>query len=144
VSIALTYTECYHPYECLNLSECKTDSGFLFLESCPRVANKYCCERKITPHRNILTTTSTTEATTEATTEGTTEGTAEGTTKADPFYEEDKKFDLDSCGPEPKLNRIANGQDANVIQYPWFALIGYQDSGEIKFKCGGSLINRKF
>jgi hypothetical protein len=52
-------------------------------------------------------------------------------------------FNMTTCGQTAAQNRIANGHNATILQYPWFALIGYknEETGKIIFDCGGSLIN---
>uniref|UniRef100_A0A2C9GLQ9 CLIP domain-containing serine protease n=2 Tax=Anopheles arabiensis TaxID=7173 RepID=A0A2C9GLQ9_ANOAR len=55
--------------------------------------------------------------------------------------------------PNPKKNecgvsigmRIYGGQNADIDEFPWLALLQYENrKGERKYSCGGSLINRRY
>lgn len=52
-----------------------------------------------------------------------------------------KFFDLESCGTVDSGTRIVGGEEAELNQFPWIALIKYHIDGEEKFECGGSLIS---
>jgi hypothetical protein len=56
-------------------------------------------------------------------------------------YESFKKFDSIKCGMLAEGNRISGGQEADLMEFPWSALIGYASLDLIEFNCGGSLIN---
>ncbi|XP_075165961.1 trypsin-1-like [Haematobia irritans] len=45
-----------------------------------------------------------------------------------------------SCGTINKVKRIVNGQEVQVNQYPWMAMLLFRD----RFYCGGSLINDRY
>ncbi|VEN47987.1 unnamed protein product [Callosobruchus maculatus] len=45
------------------------------------------------------------------------------------------------CGVGRRPGRITNGKEADLGQFPWLARLGYQEGKDIKFKCGGSLLN---
>ncbi|XP_072046233.1 scavenger receptor cysteine-rich domain-containing group B protein-like [Amphiura filiformis] len=45
------------------------------------------------------------------------------------------------CGTRPALNRIVNGQDANVGEWPW---AGYLKNSDGYFTCGAALINNEW
>ena len=51
----------------------------------------------------------------------------------------------EGCGySNETLNRIVGGVPAKLGQWPWMALIGYRDAtGEVGFKCGGSIITKR-
>lgn len=51
----------------------------------------------------------------------------------------------EGCGySNETLNRIVGGVPAKLGQWPWMTLIGYRDaSGEVGFKCGGSIITKR-
>ncbi|CAH1983365.1 unnamed protein product [Acanthoscelides obtectus] len=46
------------------------------------------------------------------------------------------------CGIGRKPVRITNGKEADLGQFPWIARLGYEDGQAIKFKCGGTLLNK--
>lgn len=47
------------------------------------------------------------------------------------------------CGPitEPK---IFGGNKTGVLDYPWMALIAYNIDGRKEFRCGGTIINKRY
>lgn len=51
----------------------------------------------------------------------------------------------EGCGySNETLNRVVGGVPAKLGQWPWMTLIGYRDaSGELGFKCGGSIITKR-
>ena len=49
------------------------------------------------------------------------------------------------CGTRTILSNIVGGSYTKLGDFPYMALLGYEKKdGEIKFACGGSLINRKY
>ncbi|XP_071450645.1 serine protease ea-like isoform X2 [Hetaerina americana] len=50
---------------------------------------------------------------------------------------------LDICGPVSE-DRIINGMEANLMELPWMALLGYTVRSGSPFKCGGSIINDRY
>lgn len=52
-------------------------------------------------------------------------------------------LDTKACGPISS-DRIAYGNATSLFEFPWMALLQYEDSTGKDFKCGGSLINRRF
>lgn len=53
-------------------------------------------------------------------------------------------FDLRTCGPV-SFDRIANGNHTDIFEYPWMAILGYHNSiSELQFKCGGTLITKRY
>lgn len=54
-----------------------------------------------------------------------------------------KHLDLVKCGTNPTKDKVAFGENAELGEFPWAALLGYQTEGKIKFSCGGSLISSK-
>jgi hypothetical protein len=54
-----------------------------------------------------------------------------------------KLFNFDTCGQIGSSNRIANGVKVGLFELTWNAQLGYKDddTDEIKFGCGGSLIS---
>lgn len=51
----------------------------------------------------------------------------------------------EGCGySNETLNRVVGGVPAKLGQWPWMSLIGYKDAtGEVGFKCGGSIITKR-
>ncbi|XP_055551220.1 serine protease grass-like, partial [Wyeomyia smithii] len=47
------------------------------------------------------------------------------------------------CG-QSSSDRIANGKDTQVFDYPWMALLRYNKNGELVDLCGGSLISNRY
>lgn len=47
------------------------------------------------------------------------------------------------CGVESSHDRIVGGENAELHEYPWLALLYYQnkESDPVRYKCGGTLIN---
>lgn len=56
-----------------------------------------------------------------------------------------KLFDMEKCGSLKSDVKIANGDVAQVLEFPWNVLIGYDhnSNGKIAFDCGGTLISSK-
>ncbi|XP_076268845.1 phenoloxidase-activating factor 3-like isoform X2 [Rhynchophorus ferrugineus] len=53
----------------------------------------------------------------------------------------------EDCGYLDTENRIVNGEDAYLNEFPWMALLGYKSisgTGQISFSCGGSIINKNY
>ncbi len=50
---------------------------------------------------------------------------------------------MSNCGEYRNQKRIAHGEIARVLEFPWAALIGYNIDNEIMFNCGGTLITGK-
>ncbi|XP_075145131.1 serine protease 7 [Haematobia irritans] len=49
------------------------------------------------------------------------------------------------CGHQPIGEKIYNGNDTALDEYPWMALLEYRTKkGEMVLNCGGSLINRRY
>ncbi|XP_073819989.1 serine protease 7 [Musca autumnalis] len=49
------------------------------------------------------------------------------------------------CGPQSIGNKIYNGNDTNIDEYPWMALLEYRTKkGGLILNCGGSLINKRY
>lgn len=49
------------------------------------------------------------------------------------------------CGLDQLSDRIIGGTDTSLDEFPWFALLKYVNKKGIEaFKCGGSLINRRY
>ncbi|KAH0999250.1 hypothetical protein HUJ04_006059, partial [Dendroctonus ponderosae] len=48
------------------------------------------------------------------------------------------------CGYLNTDNRITNGENAAINEFPWMALLRYRNSRGLKFNCGGSIINRNY
>lgn len=49
------------------------------------------------------------------------------------------------CGISPSINNIVGGQEADLREFPWAALIQYRKyTGQLVFGCGGSLINSRY
>lgn len=50
----------------------------------------------------------------------------------------------DSCGPVA-TPKIIGGNKTGVLDYPWMALLAYETGSNVpEFKCGGSLINKRY
>uniref|UniRef100_A0A336MQL0 CLIP domain-containing serine protease n=1 Tax=Culicoides sonorensis TaxID=179676 RepID=A0A336MQL0_CULSO len=52
-------------------------------------------------------------------------------------------LDTRNCGPISS-DRIAYGNATSLFEFPWMALLQYEDSDGKDFKCGGSLINKRY
>lgn len=53
-----------------------------------------------------------------------------------------KKFE---CGFDILTDRIIGGNDTSLEEFPWFVLLNYVNKkGVHEFKCGGTLINRRY
>jgi secreted trypsin-like serine protease len=51
----------------------------------------------------------------------------------------------EECGIDASSDRIVGGNTAGIDQYPWMALIEYnQRDASKKFACGGVLINDRY
>ncbi|XP_076392709.1 uncharacterized protein LOC100882895 [Megachile rotundata] len=49
-----------------------------------------------------------------------------------------------SCGPVPQ-QKIVGGKKTGVFDFPWMALLSYSIAGnKLEFRCGGSLINKRY
>lgn len=53
------------------------------------------------------------------------------------------QLDQVNCGPISS-ERIAHGNETVLFEFPWMALLGYGDADNIEWKCGGSVISKKF
>lgn len=63
------------------------------------------------------------------------------TTLSDPVLHNNYNlFNDRRCGSQSS-NRIANGDIADLNEFPWMALLQYRVQHILKFHCGGSLIN---
>ena len=50
----------------------------------------------------------------------------------------------DTCGPST-AEKVVGGNQTNIFDYPWMALIDYDSGKQIPdFRCGGSLINKRY
>ncbi|XP_055612830.1 transmembrane protease serine 9-like [Uranotaenia lowii] len=107
--------------------------NFVRMSQCqPR---KICCpDRVVSPDPLPVTTTSTPQPTTVLPSTG---GSSDQVKLPDP-----SKFE---CGLDHLGDRIYGGVNASIDEFPWFALLEYQSKKGIKeFKCGGSLISRRY
>ncbi|XP_063216365.1 CLIP domain-containing serine protease B4-like [Bacillus rossius redtenbacheri] len=50
---------------------------------------------------------------------------------------------LDICSP-PAQNRIIGGNKTALFEYPWMALLAYDTWRGIQFRCGGTVINKRY
>nr|XP_022902326.1 uncharacterized protein LOC111415067 [Onthophagus taurus] len=48
------------------------------------------------------------------------------------------------CGLSNSLDRITNGQKADIYEFPWSVALKYDTGKPIPFHCGGSLINNRY
>ncbi|KAG5671673.1 hypothetical protein PVAND_001861 [Polypedilum vanderplanki] len=55
-------------------------------------------------------------------------------------YESFKLFDFQKCAKLSSVFRISGGEEADLLEFPWNALIGYANLDTVEFNCGGSLI----
>lgn len=54
-------------------------------------------------------------------------------------------FDNVNCGPTSTVNKILGGNDTDIDEFPWMALLQYRNStGHFAFACGGMLINKRY
>lgn len=53
-------------------------------------------------------------------------------------------LDVADCGTLTS-DRISHGNQTSLFQYPWSALLGYENSfGDVEYRCGGTLITNRF
>lgn len=52
-------------------------------------------------------------------------------------------LEANKCG-QSDGDRVANGEDANLMEFPWMALLVYTDGFEKSLSCGGSLITDQY
>ncbi|CAB3223236.1 unnamed protein product [Arctia plantaginis] len=51
----------------------------------------------------------------------------------------------DQCGNENFEHRIYSGEDTEIYEFPWMALLGYKtNTSPVNYLCGGSLINHRY
>ncbi|XP_018568809.1 serine protease 7-like [Anoplophora glabripennis] len=57
-----------------------------------------------------------------------------------------KNFKLlpEECGYLDSPNKIRNGKDANLNEFPWMALLSYKTSSGPQFQCGGAIVNDRY
>ncbi|KAF5308213.1 hypothetical protein FQR65_LT06393 [Abscondita terminalis] len=46
-----------------------------------------------------------------------------------------------NCGYFPSENNIVGGSKTSIFDFPWMALLGYEEDKKIEFKCAGTIIN---
>lgn len=107
---------CHKSSKCVPLTQCRPKSSGIILYPCHFGLNLICC-----PIDAIPLTTS-----------------AVDTRKAALFPV--------NCGEVFVENKIVNGEEAEFGQFPWMALLGYQQKGLdiLEFLCGGTIITTKF
>lgn len=49
-----------------------------------------------------------------------------------------------SCGHSSVQEKVVGGEDVALGEFPWMVAIGYIENGEVKYRCGGSLINERY
>ncbi|XP_066157985.1 phenoloxidase-activating factor 3-like [Euwallacea fornicatus] len=49
-----------------------------------------------------------------------------------------------NCGFIDSNNRITNGENAFLNEFPWMALLRYSSNNKLKFLCGGTVINKNY
>lgn len=55
-----------------------------------------------------------------------------------------KLLDKANCGTGTD-DRIANGNQTSLFEFPWSAILGYENSlGDVEYRCGGSLLTARF
>lgn len=53
--------------------------------------------------------------------------------------------DPGECGPVATGNKIYNGNNTDIDEFPWMVLLEYQNKqGVRQFSCGGVLINQRY
>ncbi|XP_077300248.1 phenoloxidase-activating factor 3-like [Arctopsyche grandis] len=60
------------------------------------------------------------------------------------MYQEKAKLLPPDCGLDSGLNIIAYGKNAEIGQFPWMTVLGYNVNGTIHYFCGGTLISDKY
>lgn len=50
----------------------------------------------------------------------------------------------EQCGIGKDQYKVVQGKIAELGEHPWAALLQYQSRGRMSFKCGGTLINRRY
>ncbi|XP_031327726.1 CLIP domain-containing serine protease 2-like isoform X2 [Photinus pyralis] len=60
--------------------------------------------------------------------------------------ERDYKLSLlpSNCGFLNTQNYIVGGSKTSIFDYPWMALLGYKEGDDVKFRCGGTIINENY
>jgi hypothetical protein len=121
--------------QCKPVKDCEMcqTQNFVFYPDhfCPGDFSLICCDMTITAPNRIL-----------------------ATTKAPPIapplnvksfenHPSYKLLDMENCGELTSAVKIANGEIAQVLEFPWNVLIGYEQHSEIMFRCGGTLISSK-
>jgi len=49
----------------------------------------------------------------------------------------------ENCGTNPAV-RVVGGENAQPGQFPWLANLGYRNSGGLSYKCGGTIIGKRW
>ncbi|XP_055849712.1 serine protease 7 [Episyrphus balteatus] len=52
--------------------------------------------------------------------------------------------ELSACGGVKLQNKIFGGDDTDLSEFPWLAMLEYEKNGQRSTNCGGSLINRRY
>lgn len=52
-------------------------------------------------------------------------------------------LDHQVCGPMTQ-KKVVGGNSTGVIEYPWMALIAYDTGRGTEFRCGGTVISRRY
>lgn len=51
----------------------------------------------------------------------------------------------ESCGISTGEDKVIRGQLAHLFEFPWMALLGFESRfSEFSWKCGGTLINKRY
>lgn len=60
------------------------------------------------------------------------------------YHRNAPKINSQKCG-HSYIDKIADGDNTNLFEYPWMALISYRDQyGQLSFRCAGTLINEYY
>lgn len=134
-----SFNDYFTPDRILNQDEL----NFLQQSRCSLKPPKICCPDRTQTNPTSTEASSSNTSPVEPTTTTTTSTTplpnysAPGALLPDP-----KKFE---CGFDMLADRIIGGNDTTLEEFPWFALLNYvSKKGIYEFKCGGSLINRRY
>jgi hypothetical protein len=124
--------------QCMPIRDCEMvkTPNFVFYPDhfCSEDFSLICCDMTITSTNRMLPTTTTTKA-----------PLINPSSSVQNFenHSSFKLFDMETCGPVLTSAKIAGGDNAQILEFPWNVLIGYDINGETQFWCGGTLISGK-
>jgi hypothetical protein len=151
--IAGCFSSPQSPKRCVPINLCVIDAKKIYFNDffCSKKHKMVCCSedliiKEISALKNQTTSaTSTIRASDQenSVTEATVSVTVSPIMTADIEEPSEKPdpFDLNSCGVFNHQNRISNGEETELLEYTWAALIEYKEKQTFNLGCGGSLIH---